>query len=57
MGTRLIDSRSTRVAASTENAFAPIRRIGGVTGSYYADLLWRLRGFLNLLFGGARLSY
>jgi len=55
MGSRLIDSRSTRVNASAEKAFAPIRRIGGVTGWYYADVLWRLRGFLDLLLGGVGL--
>ena len=38
--------------ATAEQAFAPIRRIGGATGWYYADSLWRLRGFLDLLVGG-----
>ncbi len=33
-------------------AFAPIRRIGGRTGWYGYDWLWRLRGFIDLLFGG-----
>ena len=28
------------------------RRIGGATGWYYGDWLWRLRGFLDLLAGG-----
>ncbi len=35
-----------------EQAFAPIARIGGRTGWYYGDWLWRLRGFLDLLVGG-----
>lgn len=30
----------------------PIQRIGGATGWYYGDWLWRLRGFLDLLVGG-----
>jgi uncharacterized protein YbjT (DUF2867 family) len=51
-GSRRIDSRSVRVDASVEEAFAPIRRIGGATGWYFADGLWRLRGFLDLLAGG-----
>ncbi|MEP7325995.1 MAG: SDR family oxidoreductase [Gemmatimonadota bacterium] len=51
-GTRLVDSRSIDVACSPANAFAPIRRIGGATGWYHATLLWRLRGFLDLLVGG-----
>ena len=30
----------------------PIRRIGGDTGWYFGDRLWRLRGFIDLLAGG-----
>ena len=33
-------------------AFTPIRRIGGATGWYYANLLWSVRGFIDLLVGG-----
>jgi uncharacterized protein YbjT (DUF2867 family) len=54
-GNRLIDSRSAHVAAPVERAFAPIRRIGGETGWYYGNRLWRLRGLLDLLFGGVGL--
>lgn len=51
-GSRLIDSRTIEVAAPPEKAFIPIRRIGGRTGWYYANWLWSLRGFLDLLAGG-----
>ena len=51
-GTRLIDSRAVTVAVSAERAFGPIQRIGGPTGWYYGDWLWRLRGALDRLFGG-----
>ena len=51
-GNRLVDSREVRVELSPEEAFAPIRRIGGQAGYYYADWLWGLRGFLDLLVGG-----
>ena len=51
-GNRLIDSRSVTVAASAERAFAPIRRIGGARGWYYANALWRLRGVLDRMLGG-----
>jgi hypothetical protein len=51
-GSRLVDSRTIEVAVSPEQAFAPIRRIGGATGWYFADWLWSLRGFLDLLVGG-----
>lgn len=51
-GGALIDSRSARVAAPVAAAFRPIRRIGGTTGWYYADWMWRLRGWLDQLVGG-----
>jgi hypothetical protein len=54
-GSRLVDSRSVHVRVPPERAFAPIRRIGGTTGWYYGDLLWRLRGALDLLVGGVGL--
>jgi len=51
-GSRLIDSRVVQVPVPPPAAFAPIRRIGGTTGWYYGDWLWRTRGFIDLLFGG-----
>jgi uncharacterized protein YbjT (DUF2867 family) len=51
-GTRLVDSRTAHVAACPAAAFAPIRRIGGVNGWYFAGFLWWFRGFLDLLAGG-----
>ena len=52
VGGRLVDSRTLRVSVSPERAFAPIRRIGGATGWYAYQALWRIRGFLDLLVGG-----
>ncbi|MGP0594256.1 DUF2867 domain-containing protein [Nitrospira sp. T9] len=40
---------------STPDAFRPIQRIGGRTGWYFADWLWTLRGWLDLLVGGVGL--
>ena len=54
-GTRNVDSRVIQVNVPTRMAFAPIRRIGGTTGWYFANFLWRLRGFLDLLAGGVGL--
>ena len=51
-GSRLLDSRMVKVATTEEEAFAPIRRIGGKKGWYYANWLWSVRGFLDLLVGG-----
>jgi len=52
-GSRLVDSRSAKVAQPPSQTFRLIQRIGGETGWYYANWLWRLRGFLDLLVGGA----
>lgn len=52
---RIVDSRTRKVNVSTELAFKPIGRIGGETGWYYANFLWRLRGFVDLLVGGVGL--
>jgi hypothetical protein len=51
----LTDSRSIHVGVPPEAAFEPIRRIGGRTGWYYANWLWRLRGALDLVAGGVGL--
>jgi uncharacterized protein YbjT (DUF2867 family) len=51
-GNRLVDQRVVQVAAPPATAFAPIRKIGGANGWYYATWLWHLRGFLDLLVGG-----
>ena len=54
-GTRLVDSRTTQVSVPPFSAFAPIQRIGGSNGWYFANFLWKLRGFLDLLVGGVGL--
>jgi uncharacterized protein YbjT (DUF2867 family) len=54
-GTRIIDTRTARVNAPVAEAFRPVRRLGGRTGWYYGNWLWRLRGFLDLLVGGVGL--
>ena len=52
---RLFDSRVCEVPVAPARAFAPVRRIGGKTGWYYGNALWRLRGLLDLLVGGVGL--
>lgn len=54
-GTRLVDSRAVEVDVPAGTAFDAIQRIGGTTGWYYGDWLWRLRGWLDLLAGGVGL--
>jgi len=53
LGSRRVDSRDVVVERPPAVAFRPIERIGGSTGWYYGDWLWRLRGLLDLLAGGA----
>ncbi len=54
-GARIVDSRAISVNAPPSDAFRPIRRIGGRTGWYYGNWLWRLRGWLDLFWGGVGL--
>ena len=49
---RFVDSRVANVDVPLEAAFAPIQRIGGQTGWYFATWLWHIRGWLDLLVGG-----
>lgn len=48
------DKRNMEVDDETA-ALERIFSIGGKTGWYYADFLWRIRGFLDKLFGGVGL--
>jgi uncharacterized protein YbjT (DUF2867 family) len=54
-GTRRVDSRAVKLDVSAAAAFAPVARIGGTTGWYYANALWRARGLLDLAAGGVGL--
>ena len=54
-GKRMIDSRAMKLHLSSERVFAAVEANGGETGWYYANRLWRLRGFLDLLVGGVAL--
>jgi len=54
-GNRVVDSRCVTVAAKPEDAFRPIRRIGGKQGWYYANFLWAIRGWIDLACGGVGL--
>ena len=49
---RLIDARTLNINVPPEIAFNPIQHIGGEKGWYVWNLLWQLRGFIDLLLGG-----
>jgi len=46
------DSYSVTLAGTPEQVWDVVRRIGGDTGWYFGDRLWRLRAFLDKLAGG-----
>jgi hypothetical protein len=46
------DDRSVEVAATPEQLFAAVCRVGGKQGWYSASWLWRLRGLMDRLAGG-----
>jgi uncharacterized protein YbjT (DUF2867 family) len=51
-GRRIVDSRSVRTEFGDAAAFRAIERLGGGNGWYYGNWLWKLRGLLDLFFGG-----
>ncbi|MDZ4833225.1 MAG: SDR family oxidoreductase [Candidatus Melainabacteria bacterium] len=54
-GTIYEDKRSVVLNNTPEEIWKPLVRIGGATGYYYGDWLWRLRGVLDKLIGGVGL--
>lgn len=52
---RLLDARRAEVPVPPGQAFAPIAALGGDRGWYAWDVLWRVRGALDLLAGGVGL--
>ncbi len=51
-GPRLTDRREVKVPATPSQCFATIASLGGQTGWPPYTWLWRLRGFMDLLWGG-----
>jgi uncharacterized protein YbjT (DUF2867 family) len=51
-GTTFVDRRVVEVQATTATTFRAIARIGGGNGWYAADLLWRVRGWIDRSIGG-----
>lgn len=54
-GNILEDSRQIRIAATPQELWPAVTSLGGDSGYYYADWLWRLRGLLDRLGGGVGL--
>jgi len=54
-GTYFNDSRQILLAATPGEVWRAVAAIGGESGWYYADWLWKLRGYLDQLVGGVGL--
>lgn len=50
-----LKDEKTEPITETENVLSNIWQIGGDNGWYYANSLWKIRGFLDKLFGGVGL--
>nr|NIS39948.1 DUF2867 domain-containing protein [Desulfuromonadales bacterium] len=50
------DTRRIILQADTEEVWSALQSIGGETGYYHADWLWKLRGMIDRLFGGVGLD-
>jgi uncharacterized protein YbjT (DUF2867 family) len=48
----LRNEQVVQLPLTPEQAFAPVRRIGGKTGWFFGNLLWRIRGLADLMLGG-----
>jgi uncharacterized protein YbjT (DUF2867 family) len=48
----LVDERQAPCAAAADALFATVQQVGGETGWYYANALWRIRGIIDRLLGG-----
>lgn len=51
-GTVYKDRRTLEVQGSLDEVWRTILRIGGETGWYYGNVLWRIRGWMDKLVGG-----
>jgi len=54
-GTVLECGYRVRIGATAEEVWKPVVKIGGKTGYYFGNYIWRLRGILDRLVGGVGL--
>ena len=56
LGNRLLDCRESLILCSTKEAFERVKQIGGTRGWYYANFLWKWRGYIDKFLGGPGLA-
>ena len=54
-GFPIVDEERVACGASADALFDRVQRIGGDVGWYYADVLWKVRGWIDRLIGGVGL--
>lgn len=54
-GTIFTDKRKIRITENVGTVWKVVSKIGGVTGWYHANFLWRLRGWMDKMVGGVGL--
>lgn len=52
VGTKFVERRRVRVMAGSDEAFDVVSHVGGESGWFWGDWLWRIRGALDRLAGG-----
>jgi uncharacterized protein YbjT (DUF2867 family) len=52
----ICDTRQIMVHADSEQVFRLLERAGGRNGWFFANILWRIRGWLDRMFGGKGMS-
>ncbi|RAP29519.1 DUF2867 domain-containing protein [Candidatus Marinamargulisbacteria bacterium SCGC AG-343-D04] len=51
-GNKLVYTKKLSILKSAKSSFHVIQQIGGKKGWYYGNFIWKLRGFIDVLFGG-----
>ena len=56
LGNRIVDSRQVLTSAAASDAFAVVESVGAKNGWFFATWLWRVRGILDIIFGGVGMN-
>ncbi len=54
-GSRIVDTHSIHIDSNAQTVFGVLSRMGGKNGWFYADFLWKVRGWMDMLVGGVGL--
>ena len=52
MVTNLFTQKKININQSAKDSFFKLQQIGGKNGWYYANFIWKLRGIIDIFFGG-----